>query len=296
MTDSDYESNLDEMERSNLQKAISEVETALAVSTPGTRPFFEGFLQNAKGRVATLDKKIKESHERREARAQEQVAVAYLAQKEAALSASEKETYSGFLGKEFFTKNDFRSLEKFYANTWERLSESGKDEMSHRIWEGIRRDEYTFSELPKSVREKEMEQAYKRLRDSPNELGSASRIPESDRVDFIRAYEGGRREEASKILDRESFKQNMALTSQNGTGRSERAAAALSDSNAIIANVSDTAEGNRAKKKKTSSEPSSLGDLDLSSIDLKDVEMKDSNGQVSPVTARAEKSSEVVQR
>jgi hypothetical protein len=215
MTQSDNESKLDELERDSLLKAISEVETAKSVSTPGTRSVFENFLQNAKGRVAALDKKIQESKAEHAARKQAEVAIAALAEKEAALSASEKQTYSGFLAKGFFTKNDFGALEKFYAQTWDRLSESGKDQMSHRIYEGIRRGEYKFTDLPKVVQEKEMERAYKRIRDS--KIGSAEieQIPATDREDFLRAYEAGKREEAAKILDRESFKNGMFLGAES---------------------------------------------------------------------------------
>lgn len=206
---SESESRLDEMERDNLQKAISEVEVALAASGPGTRSPLANFVENAKNRVAMLEKKIKESKTERENRAQEQATIVSLAQKEAALSAPEKETFSGFLRKEFFTKSDFGNLDKFYSNTWDRLSQTGKDEMSHRIWEGVRRDEYKFSELPNSVREKESKQVYNLIRDSAGKSGDLSRIPEKDREDFLRAFEAGKREDAVKILDRESFRENM---------------------------------------------------------------------------------------
>ena len=215
MTVSDSDWKLDEMECENLQRAISEVETARAAAPPGARSFFENFLLNAKGRIAALEKKIKETKAEKETEAREHLALAYLAQNEAALSASEKQTFSGFLGKPFFTKDDFGSLEKFYSHTWDRLSEAGKDEMSRRVWEGIRRNEYTFAELPKVVRDKETEHAYKRLRDSAIGSVEAQRIPEKDREDFIRAYESGKREEAEQILGRDSFANGMFRGSES---------------------------------------------------------------------------------
>jgi len=209
MAKQDYESKLEEIELNNLQKAISEVEAAVAVSTPGTRPIFESFLQNARSRVGTLDKKLKESEKERDSRARDQVVMAQMAESEKALSADEKRTFSGFLEKEFFTKKHFGALEQFYSKSWNRLSASGKDAMSHRVWEGIRRDEYTFGELPKPVREKETDWAYSVLKKRDVLGGKASEIPEQDRGDFIRSYETGKREEAQKILERDSFKKHM---------------------------------------------------------------------------------------
>lgn len=266
MADSENESRLDEMERDSLQKVISEVERALAASVPGSRMALINFLENAKSRVATLDKKIKDSQVARETRANEQASVAYLAQKEAALSGSEKETFSGFLGKEFFTKKDFGDLDQFYTRTWDHLSEGGKDQMSHRIWEGVRRDKYTFGELPKTVREKETEHAYMRLRDSSIGLGSASRIPETDRGDFIRAYEGGRREEAGKILERESFKANMFRESSSKEVRHSPIGHGNVESATVVAK---TRSGESINARKTPvAEAGSLAELDVSSIDL----------------------------
>jgi len=161
MRENDSEYKLDELEQVSLQKVISEVETALAVSTPGTRGVFENLLSNARGRLGTLEKKIKETKEEKEAQAREEATtIAQLAENETSLSREEKKTYSGFLKEEYFTKKDFNRLEQFYAHTWDRLSEKGKNEMSHRVWEGIRRDEYIFSELPETVQGKEADRVY----------------------------------------------------------------------------------------------------------------------------------------
>ena len=146
----------DEQERSNLLSAIADVETAIAVSTPGTRRVLENTLENAKKRIATLDKRIDEAKFERQAEQQAQMAaVAKLAAKETALSAQEREEYSGFLKEEFFTKKDFGKLEHFYAHAYDRLSEGGKDEMSKRIDAGIKRGEFKFSDLSETVQAKE---------------------------------------------------------------------------------------------------------------------------------------------
>src|SRR5476651_1560227 len=72
MTERDNDSQFDELERDNLQKTISEVERVLVSSAPGTRFLLLSFLENAKGRVAVLDKKITEAQAERESRVREQ--------------------------------------------------------------------------------------------------------------------------------------------------------------------------------------------------------------------------------
>lgn len=278
MTESDFESKLDEMERSNLQKSISEVEALLAASTPGTRPVFENFLQNTKARVNTLDKKIKDSEKERDARSRDEVAkTEYLAKRETALNAREQKTYSGFLEKEFFTKNDFAGLEQFYQKTWDRLSEDGKDEMSHRIWEGIRRDEYTFSELPQAVREKEAERVYSLLRRSETELRGAERIPAQDREDFIGAYEDGKRNEAATILDRESFREHMFRESETrGVQHARVVRGRDKEGDAIENRVAEAGGG-----PKTTQKSGGNTDLDLSGLSLEGTSLVEAPAEIS---------------
>lgn len=82
--------------------------------------------------------------------------------------------------------------------------------MSHRVWEGVRRDEYQFSELPEMVKQKEAQQVYGMLsgaKQMPEELNN---IPVGDRNDFTRAWGSGRKNEAYIVLDRSSFKENVA--------------------------------------------------------------------------------------
>ena len=274
---SESESRMDEMERDHLQKEISQVETALSVSTSASRAIFETFLTNARGRITVLEKKIKDSQVEREAHAREQVAISDLAQKEAALTAREKETYSGFLKEDFFTKKDFGRLEEFYKNTWDRLSEGGKDEMSHRVWEGIRRDEYKFSELPKPIQEKEAGRAYKRLHSSTIEAAVAERIPESDRNDFIRAYESGRKEEASVILERDSFKENLFRSEESSLRVHHAENRDRDNEQAAVAEKMAAA----ATRKKADPTPLSANNaaLDMSSFKLDGVKMVEAKSQ-----------------
>ena len=285
---SEAESRMDEMERDNLQKEISQVETALSVSTSASRPIFETFLTNARNRVTALEKKIKDSQVERENHAREQVAIADLAQKEAAFSTREKETYSGFLRKDFFTKADFASLEKFYANTWDRLSDQGKDQMSHRFWEGVRRNEYQFHEAPSSVREKDTDWAYTTLAKRERSPIHMHDIPENDRGDFICAYEGGRRDEAERILERDGFKQNMfrAPASKNvGQTRAERGRDA--DQKAlekVIAANESNAEKRGATERKSATD---ISDLRSEGVTLAEAPVCISSSEIPNVKAQA---------
>ncbi len=182
------------------------------LSAPGPNILLANFVENAKSRVGFIERKIKESQEK-DSRIEEQtkafVALRQDAERETALSESERQTYDSFLSEDFFTKKDFSRLDQFYSHSWDRLSQHGKDQMSHRVWEGVRQGEYRFDELPESVREKEAKQVYKRLHDSSIGAGSAVGVSEKDRTEFIRAYESGQKEEAGKILERPCFRENM---------------------------------------------------------------------------------------
>ena len=146
----------DEQERSNLLRAIASVETAIAVSTPGTRRVLENTVENAKKRITTLDQRIDQAKVEHAAEVQAQVAAtAALAAKETRLSDKERETYRGFLEESYFTKSDFGKLDQFYAHSYDRLSDDGKYQMSKRIHEGIKHGEFKFADLPERVQEKD---------------------------------------------------------------------------------------------------------------------------------------------
>ncbi len=233
MAASEYEIIRDQQERDNLQRSIASAETALPVSAPSTRRILENLIEGARGRIATLDTKIKDEHE---AQVREQAAIALMAQKEAALTAREQAEYSGFLKEDFFTKRDFGRLEHFYVDAWDRLSEEGKDEMSHRFWEGIRHGEYKFSDAPKAVREKEEDLMYTELSNPSKKHESIERIPGSDRADFIRAYRSGNRDEAAKVLNRESFQKNAALETASGVKHQSPMAGNSANDELLLAN------------------------------------------------------------
>ena len=148
----------DEQERSNLLRAIADVETAIAGSSPSTRRILENTLENARKRVVVLDKKIEEAKVEHAAEVQAQAtAAAALAAKETKLSAEERKTYRGFLEESYFTKKDIGRLDEFYTHSYDRLSEGGKEEMSERLHEGIRRGELKSTDLPDSVLKRDAE-------------------------------------------------------------------------------------------------------------------------------------------
>jgi hypothetical protein len=227
-----------------------------------------------------LEKKIKDAQEARETHEREQAAIAALAQKETALSSREKETYSGFLKEDFFTKKDFGPLEQFYEKTWDRLSKDGKDEMSHRVWEGVRKGQYTFGELPPAVREKEAKQAYRLLHDSKINVAGVDEIPEKDRQDFVRAYEAGKKDDAEKVLERESFKKAMFLGGESkGVKSVEASKRRESESEQLLAGVKPAEPGSVAEKPEN---PKVIGNTDFSTLQFGGMTTSETTAPVQP--------------
>lgn len=271
-------SEADRMERASLEQAVSDVERKFLAMPPGTRPFFNAFLMNAKARLGLLDKKIHDEEREKEQEKSNEVAVVQLAEKEASLNAKEKEEYSGFLKEDYFTKKDFAHLDEFYAHTWDRLSEGGKDQMSKRIWEGVRRNEYKFSDLPKDVQEKEEDRVYKLLKEAPARRTNALQVPEADRSDFIRSYEKGDRTNAAHILDREAFKQNMFRNAESpAIDHVSVTAGKTAESSKVVAQVKSG--GEPPAKGATKGPAESLGSADFSALDLGGIKPPDVTAQ-----------------
>ena len=227
----------DQAERDRLSKVIADAETALAISAQGTRRLIQNFVEHARARVVVLDKKIEEAKVERAAEVQAQVAAAALAAKETKLNVKERETYRGFLEESYFTKKDFGKLDEFYTHTYDRLSEGGKEEMSHRIWEGVRRDEYHFTDLPEVVQDKEAKRLYAKLTTPSVEQDSLNRIPEVDRTEFLHAYETGKQKEARQILNRDSFRQHVSLETSTGIKHQAVTTGRAADDQGVLANT-----------------------------------------------------------
>lgn len=199
----------DQMESLRLQAAIASIENRLFNSGALERSsasMLAKMLNDAKHELNSVEASIKQHHDEGQRKAQAEVAaVVYLVARETALNEQERELYGEFIARDFFTKEDFDNLDKFYTHTWDRLSESGKSEMSQRVWGGVKRGEYEFVELPDVVKEKEAARLERILKMGPSQSSSVWWVPEADRIDFSKAREAGRREESYEVLNRPSF-------------------------------------------------------------------------------------------
>jgi hypothetical protein len=280
MTDSETETRQQEIERDSLQGVISQMQGALLFATAEARPALTTAMRNATSRLGVVEKKIQELHTARETEAKEQTNAAALAQSESRLNQEERNTFAGFLKEDFFTKADLGRLEDFYTKSWERLSESGKNQMSHRVWDGIRHGEYTFDQLPPAVREKEAKQAYGLLRDSKIDVSGVDEIPDKDRQDFIRAYEAGKKAEAGKILERESFKKAMFRGSESKSVTNVEAGKNReSESEQLLAAVKPAGPSSAGEKPKDSK---AIGNADFSALQFGGMTAGETTASVQP--------------
>lgn len=161
-------------------------------------------LADAQARSVSVSIEHEEEAKEDERKEQAEHAIAVsMAERELALSRSERAVYASFLECEFFTKAMFGKLDHFYTNTWDRLSEDGKSEMSRRVWEGVRRNEYEFFELPESVKSKEAERIERML---VNGEAGVDKVTSEDKTDFLDAQ--GTNAKYS-VLNRKSFAEAM---------------------------------------------------------------------------------------
>ena len=213
---------LDKTEYAKLESQVAEVERIIeAGAGAGASNLLGEFLRNAKARMNEIrpEGSLSERQRKDDGRI-DQLAVAAMVERETRLSAAEKEQYGGFLKLDYFTKANFGELEEFYSGAWDRLSEEGKEQMSHRVWEGVRQGEYSFADLPENVRKKEADRLYEQIADASRVHGALANIPEQDRADFIRAHESGDSKAEAEILSRESFSMNVStISSKEGSLR-----------------------------------------------------------------------------
>lgn len=241
-----------EQEHKRLEDMISKMESA-ALADPVKRPVVETAVGNMRARLGELEKKIKEKTEQAENQLAGQAEIARAVERETALDAGEKQSYSQFLEKEFFTRADFGNLESFYDKTYDKLSDSGKAQMHNRIWGGISHGEFEFGELPENVKKKDAALVYDSLKKG---TGIESQvIPEHQQAKFINAYEGDQKQEAYKILEKGNFAKNAPSIER-----------AVTREKTFIAS-------NEAEEPSSSADKKSLGRKDFSNLDL---------GQLSP--------------
>ena len=206
---------LDEAEYLRLEAAVESMERLIGVDSlpvDSTSMLVADFVQNARGRMAQLEESgvLLGEHDPKKKADRVAGTIAVLMERESRLSTAERQQYGQFLEKDYFTRSDFGPLDQFYGSAWDRLSEDGKDQMSTRVWGGVRRGEYEFTDLPENVRKKEAERIYQFLVNPEKMPESYRQIPAEDREDFIREYKAGNHESAEEILKRDGFTENVS--------------------------------------------------------------------------------------
>ncbi len=206
----------EEAEYWRLQEMVSRLETMLNfggnVDGTVTGMLLRG-ITGAKQQMARIegDEEKRAVEEKETATRQREINLVLVA-RETALNEAEKREYGALLEHEYFTKNEFGQLGHFYRHSYDRLTDGGKAEMSHRVWEGVRHGQYRFNELPDPVKEKEAQQVQNGLQGAKSSAGDLSAIPESDKADFLRARKNGEREQSYQVLNRQSFAEHVDTT------------------------------------------------------------------------------------
>jgi len=206
---------LDEAEYLRLEEAVAVAERILGVGKDlaDSTSMLVAFVEDAKGRMSLLEEQEldSEGRNRKEEKIREAVGVVFLVQRELELTVVECQQYGYFLKKECFTRSDFDALDQFYEGAWSKLSAEGKAQMSNRLWEGVRRGEYEFTELPENPKRREAEWLYQALLREGELAENLQQIPAEDRQEFIRNYGEGDMEAAYEVLNRDSFCENVSV-------------------------------------------------------------------------------------
>jgi hypothetical protein len=197
-------SQLDEVEYAHLADQVFEIEKLVKSGQAGPVNYLlNNFLHNAKSRMKEIrHEAIVEAETKKEEMLKELSRAAVLAEMEHNLNGAEKQQYAGFLKLDYFTKANFDELEGFYTNTWDRLSERGKTEMSTRVWEGVRRHEFEFEEMPEAMRKRETERTYLQLTDKAERSPRLPEFSAETKAAFLYEMEAGDKKTAEKILSR----------------------------------------------------------------------------------------------
>lgn len=254
---------LDEVEYAKLEAAITKIENQLIFSGvmngSGSGALMR-FISEARLRMANMD--VQREHDLREKKQEDEKLQVYAAsiERESALSREEKNQFGWFIRHDYFTKSMFGELDRFYTRTWDRLTEEGKTEMSQRVWEGVRRGEYEFLELPDSVKEKEAKRINAVLTKAGSRDALDAHVNAEDRQDFLAAYQSGARDTAYAVLNRRSFAEAM----RGELGSEIVAVDATKDQEALKARIKTAMENPRAEVAPVrQNSPNLLADLDL---------------------------------
>lgn len=274
-------SGLENAVHARLQSEISRLEALLAfggVADDSIRRSITTFIDSARKQIQGIEIEQQKLEKEKREKEEQDIALSTAARLETALNAREQAEYDSFLKEDHFTKADFGKLEKFYTNTWDRLSENGKAEMSHRIWEGVRRKEYDFDDLPDIVKQKEAERLQGMLRDGAQTQRELQAIPIEDRQAFLNAWENNDRKTAYQILDRPSFVKNVAISPPPEIGES-----AVSASHAEAAQILKV-ETQKPEAPTAKATPQLMGTVDFK---LDDIAQLDSASITPPLPEKA---------
>jgi len=221
---------LDEAEHQRLQNAISDAERILGGNPENSMSTIAVGMQPMKQRIDALEKDgvLGADHqERKKSDSATAVAIAALVAQESRLSHSERQTYSDFLRQDYFTRDDFKKLDAFYADSgaWDRLTDEGKKQMSERIWTGVEQGSHSFAELPNNIRKKETDQLADYIKNPEKAPDAVQRMSPEAKQEFIRTYDSGDQGAAQEVLNSEAlFGSSQEKTQATSVRRSEAAA------------------------------------------------------------------------
>ena len=210
---------LDETEYANLERAMIEAEhvvsTARLSGTPAPIELTAKLAETEK-RMGILDENglSPERREEKKSALAQDLAVAVMVEREIALSRQEKDTLSGFLRQYYFRKRDFDALAVFYENSWDKLSEEGKDEMSERIWNGVHHGEYRFEDLPSEVSEREAQWLYHSIENDREKMIRATGLDNATCERFADLWKSGRKAESYQMLSESALGEYVSKTQQ----------------------------------------------------------------------------------
>jgi hypothetical protein len=133
------------------------------------------------------------------------------------------------------------------------------------------------------VQEKEADRAYSVLH--KREDGPEQAIPDNDRSDFLKAYERGDRNEALKVLDRESFRKNMFRSAEAKPIEHYRVEVDRPENRESLAR--EIVGTGSEKLRENAAAFGDKADLEVSEINLEGLKLAEASGNVSSANVPA---------
>jgi hypothetical protein len=168
-----------EVRGSKLAERVEEIEKLIRSGVRVTGTSLTSLLATAQGQLDATRLEVEQlGNAKKEKEQKELGAIAAMVERETKLNEEEKKKYSEFLAKDYFENSDISELSKFYADggTYDRLSETGKAEMDHRVKEGIKRGEFEAKDLPEVMQKKALDERT----DLPGNQKSALEVRQDD--------------------------------------------------------------------------------------------------------------------